>query len=234
MLNSLKKYCVILIVFIGCAIAMSPVKHAIKNASSLQVSSIRASLGSGSLFAVLGGYRSLVADMVWIRSYVSWENKDISKCVSSMELACAIDPEMTTFWTQAASIIAFDIPHWLLKRLPLKSQNDEKLDFYKKHQARQAMMFLDKGLKMFPNNYKLLIQQGQIAISAKRFDLAEDYFRRATKVDDSFYSRRILAALLIINGKISEAKKILKSVYNEAEVDNPVREIIKKQLNSLP
>ena len=170
---------------------------------------------------------------VWIKSYVNWENKDIAKCLSSIELACALDPEMSSFWTQGASIIAFDIPHWLLQRLPIKMRTEEKLDFYKKRQAIQAMLFLDKGLKMFPNNDKLLIQQGQIAIAAKRFDLAEDYFRRASKLNDSFYPRRILASLLIKNGKYVEAKSVLKSVLNEAEADNPVRAIIKSQLDSL-
>lgn len=222
----------ILAVFLLAGLFTLPLKS-LRLGSSTDMQSVRASIGNGSLFAVLGGYRSLVADFVWIRSYVCWENKDIARCVSSMELACAIDPQMTMFWVQGASVIAFDIPHWIFNNLPKKMQTDEKMEVLRVRQARQAIAFIDKGLAMFPDNYDLLIQKGQVAIGAKLFDIAEDCYARASELNDGFYARRIYASLLVKNGKFAKAIKVLEKLLSEAEQTNPARTLIAEQLQEV-
>lgn len=194
---------------------------------------LAAPAGGGVLFAVLGGYRSLAADFIWIKSYVNWERKDIAKCVSAMELACGIDPQMTMFWTQGASVIAFDIPHWLYGRLPPQLRTDAKLEALKARQARQAMRFIDKGAAMNPDNYAILVQKGQIAIAAGMFKIAEECFGRAAKLNDGFYARRIYASLLAKNGKFAESAKVLRAILGEAEPDNPARADIATQLRAV-
>ncbi|MBE6412997.1 MAG: hypothetical protein E7035_00405 [Verrucomicrobiaceae bacterium] len=231
----LKKFFAFFIVLIVSAVLSLPVKNAISNTrvDASNVDSLRASIGSGSVFAILGGYRSIVADFVWIKSYVAWEKCDVSKCISSMELACAISPQVISFWTEGAGIIAYDVPHWLWKRLPKKMRTQERLETFKRRQATQAMIFIDKGLLMYPKNYRLLICKGQIAVSVNRFVEAEKVFKRAVEVDDGFYARRIYASLLIKNGKIAEGKKQLESILADATPDNPVRKQILYQLESL-
>lgn len=197
----------------------------------IRMSSVKASVENGSIFAILGGFRSLIADFVWIKGYVNWETKDVAKCISAIELASSIDPDMTMFWTQGASIIAFDTPHWLLAQLPEKLRTDEKLDFFKKRQAMEAIKFIDKALAMFPNSYEFLIQKGQIAISIKKFDVAQECFGAASKLNDGFYARRIYASILVKNGEYKKAKDVLKGMLADAEHDNPVRALIEAQLN---
>ncbi len=200
--------------------------------ASAEMASVRAAVGKGALFAVLGGYRSLVADFLWIKGYVNWEDRDIAKCVSAMELACEIDPSTTVFWTQASSVIAFDIPHWIFERMPRNMKSDAVLDSLKIRQARKATEFIDRAVALYPDNYKLLIQKGQTAIAARLFDVAEDCFGRAAKLDDGFYARRIYASLLEKNGKFAEARKVLEKLLEEAEPDNPARSLIADQLKS--
>lgn len=198
-----------------------------------EMASVRAAVGKGALFAVLGGYRSLVADFLWIKGYVNWEDKDIAKCVSAMELACEIDPSTTVFWTQASSVIAFDIPHWIFERMPKNMKSDAVLDSLKIRQARKATEFIDRALALYPDNYELLIQKGQTAIAARLFGVAEDCFGRAAKLDNGFYARRIYASLLERNGKFAEARKVLEKLLEEVEPDNPSKALIADQLKSV-
>lgn len=231
MARALKNFFAVLAAFAAAGLAGYPLKAGFR-ARAPEAASVRAAVGSGGLFAVLGGYRSLVADFVWIKCYINWEKKDISKCVSAMELACGLDPQMAMFWTQGASILAFDIPHWLFGRLPQKLRTDEKFESLKRRQARAAVEFIDKGIRMYPDSYELLVQKGQIAISAKNFKLAEECFGRAAKLNDGFYARRIYAGLLSKNGKFAEAAKVLRAVLDEAEPDNPARAAIENQLRA--
>ena len=49
-------------------------------------------LGQGVLLGILGGLRTVVADLTWIRSYVLWERRDRAGCEALMRAACALDP----------------------------------------------------------------------------------------------------------------------------------------------
>ena len=39
---------------------------------------LKAAIGAGTIFEVLGGYASLAADFAWIKGYIDWTKKDIS------------------------------------------------------------------------------------------------------------------------------------------------------------
>ena len=182
-------------------------------------------------FGVLGGYRSLISDFVWIKSYLEWEKKDIAPCIASIELATAIDPYMITFWTQGASIIAFDTPHWIIGKLPKDKRTPELMAIIKKRQTRIALKFIDRALKIFPDNQELLIQKGQIAIGAGFFDIAEKaYAAVAAQPDPQIYVRRIYSSLLLKNGKFKEALKVLESILPDLDPDSPLQKIIPQQI----
>ncbi len=227
-----KKFFAILAMFVIASVIVAPIKKSLAK-KSVSIESLQTSLGGGSLFAVLGGYKSLVADFVWIKSYINWEKRNIAKCVSAIEMATQIDPEMTMFWVQGSRIIAFDIPHWLWDKIPEKNRTEDKLNFFKKRQGLEAIAFVNKALKMFPNNYELLIQKGQIAIAIDDYLLAQECFYKATTVNDGFYARRIYASLLAKNGDLKKSIYVLKTVLRETEKDNPVRTAIIKEIDVL-
>ena len=197
----------------------------------IDAGAVRASLGKGVLFGILGGYRSLVSDFVWIKSYVDWEKKDVAACAASIELAAAIDPYMTIFWTQGASIIAFDTPYWLLEKMPRAQQGGGTLNALKAKQAKAAMTFLDKGLGMFPSSRALLIEKGQIAIGAEDFVTAEAcYGKVAAMPDAAVYVRRIYASILARNGKFDKALAVLESILPDIDKDSPAHALILDQI----
>lgn len=161
----LKKVCLyisMLAFFALVGVAASPLKKAAEaNGRAFSRQSIEAALGGkSSLWGLLGGYRSLISDFAWIKGYIDWERKDISGCISSIELATAIDPYMTIFWTQGAAMIAFDMPHWLLQKLPPTQRDEKALRTFKIRQSAIALKFLDKGLSLFPGKRRIAFAKG--------------------------------------------------------------------------
>ncbi len=224
---------VILAAALIAAAVSAPFKRCVENAETkaLDPESLKAALGKGMLFGVLGGYRSLVADFVWIKSYVDWENKDIPACMASMELAAAIDPYMELYWTQGAAIIAYDFPYWQLRTLPKNLQSAGALERLKLRNAEIALDFLDRGLKIFPKSEALLLKKGQIAISSGKFAIARACFADLTSLPNpSVYSRRIYAALLERDADTELALKVLENTIADVDKDTPVYKIISEQI----
>ena len=210
-----------------------PLKKSIsKNETSLSSQSIQAGLNKGFLFGMLGGYRSLISDFVWLKAHLDWEKHNLAGCLSAMELATSIDPYMTTFWTQGASIIAYDTPHWMLAKLPKQSRSEKLLDMFKRKQGKMAIEFLDKALAMFPTNSELILQKGRIAIAMNDTTLAEACFKLLSEEPEpSVFSRRTYAGLLAKNGKFQESVDVLKSILKETPDDSPIKPILINQIS---
>src|SRR5688572_5286003 len=81
---------------------------------ALRLDSSMAAAGQGVTLALLGGFRALVADAVWIRLYVLWERHDLPGTQSLIHLVTAIDPRPIYFWINGARIMAHDFTAWRL------------------------------------------------------------------------------------------------------------------------
>jgi len=66
-------------------------------------------LGQGVLLGILGGLRTVVADLTWIRSYVLWERRERAGCEALMRAACALDPHSRYFWENTGYTVGFDL-----------------------------------------------------------------------------------------------------------------------------
>ena len=221
-----------IVVFAIASLFAYPIKNSlIKNESAISSQSIEVAINKGFLFGILGGYRSLISDFVWLKAHLDWEKQNLAGCLSAMELATSIDPYMTTFWTQGASIIAYDTPHWLLAKLPKEARTESFLNSLKRKQGRMAIDFLNKALAMFPNNSELILRKGQIAISIDDMKLAEACFKTLSEEPDpSVFSRRTYANLRARNGKFQESVNVLKSILKETPDDSPIKPILTKQI----
>ncbi len=231
-LKKVSVYFVAILIFIGTSIITNPIKNFLKKNEQIVTSqSLEASIDKGFLFGILGGFRSIISDFVWLKAYLDWENKNITGCISAIELATSIDPYMITFWTQGAAMIAFDTPYWIVQKIPQERQSEKLLEMFKRKQGKIAIGLLDKSLSMFPDNSELLRQKGQIAIAIGDFKLAEKCFEVLSKEDNpTVYARRIYASLLVKNGKMKKAVKVLEAVLKETEADSPIRKILQDQI----
>ncbi|PWM28724.1 MAG: hypothetical protein DBX55_08815 [Verrucomicrobia bacterium] len=185
------------------------------------------------LFALLGGYRSLIADFVWIKAYIDWERKNYIDCLAALELATSLDPETITFWTQGASIIAFDTPHWLIARSAEKIDAEMEKSI-RRRQAKIALKFLDRGIAAFPDEARLWLTKGQIYIIAlSDYKGAQDCYAKIVDIygnDAPVYILRIYAALLARNGHFGEAADALKRVLSQLEPDSPIKATVERDI----
>lgn len=220
-------------IFIVASFLSYPLKKiALKNENTITTQSLEVAMNKGFLFGMLGGYRSLISDFVWLKAHLDWEKRNLAGCLSAMELATSIDPYMTTFWTQGAAIIAYDTPHWLLAKLPKKARTEKMLNSFKRKQAKLAIEFLDKAITIFPTNSSLILQKGQIAISVNDLKLAETcYEKLSNEPDPTVFARRVYAGILTQNGKFQKAIDVLQSILNETESDSPLRPILIQQIS---
>jgi hypothetical protein len=165
-------------------------------------------LGQGVLLGILGGFRTVVADLTWIRSYVLWERKDRAGCEALMRAACALDPHARYFWENTGYAIGFDLAHWEIRRrggyakVPTETQTRLFHDY-----ARRGIALLDEGVGHAKSVTPLLLISAQLAeIKLGDHGLAARYYRRAAEAPDApWFAARLCAQLTWEDGRRAEA-----------------------------
>ena len=197
------------------------------------------SLGSGMLVGILGGYGALLSDFAWVSAYLSWEKRDSARCLAAIDLAVALDPDMSLFLIQGASMIAYDMPLWKiaeLKKAGGAAPSEEVAKAVHRRLTFEALRFLDRALKIMPDNEEIIIEKGQIYLN--RLD---DYARAAecygkimqTQKDPPVFVRRIYAGCLEMLGRYSESLKVLEDLIKILEPDEPLYPIVREQISAL-
>lgn len=180
-------------------------------------------LGHGVVLGVLGGFRTLAADLVFISAFTHWQEKDLPKVEALSRLTVTIDPEPTYFWLNAARMFAFDFPHWRVQQLGgLEEVPEAVWQEIVREQAWHGIAFLQEALKYHPDEARLMTDIGLIAAEKlKDYQLAADYYLKAWEANDQFYfAARIYSRMLRNMGKDEEAYEFLKQHFNEIFYDD--------------
>jgi len=165
-------------------------------------------LGQGVLLGVLGGLRTVVADLTWIRSYVLWERKDRAGCEALMRAACALDPYSRYFWEHTAYVVGYDLAHWEIRRrggydkVPAEIQ-----DRLFKTYARRGIDIIEEGIARSKVTTPLVLSAAQLAeIKLKDHKLSARYYKQAAEAPDApWYAARICAQVMWEDGRRQEA-----------------------------
>ena len=165
-------------------------------------------LGQGVLLGILGGLRTVVADLTWIRSYVMWERKDRAGCEALMRAACALDPHSRYFWENTGYTVGYDLAHWEIRkrggydRVPKEIQERLFVAY-----ARKGIEVLEEGLTRTRTPTPLLLCAAQLAeMKVKDHALAARYYLKAAEAPDSpWYAARICAQVIWEDGRRMEA-----------------------------
>ncbi|TSA36932.1 MAG: hypothetical protein D4R66_00190 [Opitutales bacterium] len=157
---------------------------------------IEPTIGQGVLLGILGGFRTVIADMTWIRSYVLWERKDRPGCETLMRTACALDPHARYFWENTGYALGYDMAHWEIRRRGGYAKVPKEIqDHLFKSYARKGLEVLDEGVRLSKAKAALLVFAGQLAemkLGDKK--LAADYYRQAAEtVSPPWYAARFCA-----------------------------------------
>lgn len=183
---------------------------------ALQLDSSFAAAGQGVTLALLGGFRALVADAVWIRMYTLWERRDLPGTETMIQLVTAIDPRPVYFWINGARIIGYDLPVWRVEaaggwdRVPVEEQ--ERLG---REQGIRALQFLDAAMAFHPASADLWVERANMQLNRLRDTLgAVESYRRAWEQPRApYYTARMHAELLRRAGRKEEAWRWLVKLH---------------------
>lgn len=183
---------------------------------ALRLDSIKDALGQGVTVGLLGGFRAIVADFFWIRTYSVWESYDLPKTQTSIKLVTAIDPRPLYFWQNGSRIIAYDMPNWRIEKAGGYDAVPESVQRrYDEEQSAVAVAYLEDGLKFHPEHPLLVLEIGNVYLNRLKDDAtASEYYLRASRHPDApHYAARIYAELLRRLDRKPEAYAFLKKLY---------------------
>jgi len=225
--------------FLGLALLVgwivSPLERSIAKRLGQQseVESLRnldSQFGQGLSVAILGGYRSVAANLVWLSMNQDWERRDMAGTLGKIALATAIDPRPEIFWLNGARIIANDMPTWVvgIEQSDLLAETDDGKAIASQF-ADRALAFLEGSRVYHSNNPKMYLEEAMI-LWRKADDLegAAERFKQAIEAENPpYYAFRIYGELLVKLGRKREALEMLEAHYqtlpdNSIEAMKPV------------
>jgi len=182
----------------------------------MNLKAIEGALGQGIVIGVLGGFRAIMADFLWIRTNTIWENRDRVKLDAMIRLVTTIDPRPDFFWLNSARMIAYDVPNWRIQSeggyFDLPEARQQEID---REQSEQAFALLETAREFHPDNSKFYLETGQIYLNRLKDNVnAAKWYLTASEMPDApFYAARVYAELLRRDGRNKEAYEFLKELY---------------------
>jgi len=191
---------------------------------ALNLAALEDALGQGVTVALLGGFRSLVADFLWLANNAAWEARNLPKSQSLIRLTTAVDPRPLYFWINGARMIAYDMPVWRIdeqsNRKVLTEKARRQVDC---EQAEVALELLEAALRHHPSNPLVSIEIANIHLrrlgdveTAARF-----YRAAASQPGAPGFAARIHAELLKKLGRRKEALEWLVAHHRKLDPQDP-------------
>ena len=179
---------------------------------------LREQVGQLGLVAALSGFRSVIADFLFIQAHVAWERTEWSRVLLLFRQVTTLQPRSTLFWDMAAWHMA-----WNASAAALNDPNQPRQALRVKAQREYFDLgrdFLERGIRNNPDRPQLYEALARLyrdkykdhAKAAEYFELA------ASKPGAPSYARRFAAyELSHAEGREHEAYDRLLSLYREGE-----------------
>ncbi|MBI5685835.1 MAG: hypothetical protein HZC54_12245 [Verrucomicrobia bacterium] len=110
----------------------------------------REMIGQGMSLALLGGFRALVADFLWISAHAAWEQNRWFTMRQHFEVVTTLQPRAILFWDMASWHLAWNASH-----AALHDPNEPRLAVRlrdQRHWMRAGRELLERGIANNPNN----------------------------------------------------------------------------------
>jgi hypothetical protein len=180
----------------------------------LKMQDLKSALGQGMVLGLLGGFRSILSDFVWIQAYWAWEKRDRPQTEALVELATLLNPKSVYFWSNAARYIGKDIAFWRFGEAGRQLTRDEQVAI-RREQGQRAQNLLDRALEYNPDSATLLLDKAMIyQYNMDDFaDSVEQYRRAAAAPNAPYYLPRVYAEILRKAGRTREAYDFYRKLY---------------------
>ena len=176
--------------------------------------SLREQIGQLGFVAALGGFRSLVADVLFIQAHVAWERTEWSRVLLLFRQVTTLEPHVLLFWDMAAWHMA-----WNASAAAINDPQQPRLALRVKAQREYfdaGRNFLERGVANNPNKPQLFEALARL-YRDKYHDHArasEFFDRTADKPGAPVYARRFAAyELSYCEGRERDAYERLRELY---------------------
>ena len=122
--------------------------------------SLRAKIGQLGSLAALSGFRTLVADLLWIDAHTAWERVEYGRMNLIFQTVTTLAPHNVNFWEMSAWHMAYNA-----SVAAMEDRKEPKLVIRKKHQHEYFLLgkdYLEQGIVNNPSSYLLYQNLGNI------------------------------------------------------------------------
>ncbi len=179
---------------------------------------LREQVGQLGVLAALSGFRSMIADFLFIQAHVAWERTEWSRVLLLFRQVTTLQPRSTLFWDMAAWHIA-----WNASAAAMNDPKQPRLALRLKAQREYFDIgrdFLERGIRHNPEKPQLYEALARLYRDKykDRAQAAHYFALAASKPGAPTYARRFAAyELSHAEGREQEAYRRLLSLYREGE-----------------
>jgi hypothetical protein len=173
-------------------------------------------VGQGTSMAMLGGFRALVADLLWLKAYLAWSACDLPATETMIRVVTTVDERPLCFWLNGARIMAYDMTQWRLRAVGREGAVPAALrQRIINEQAGMALRLLEDARSQHPQSAAVYVEMANIHLYGRADPAAAAcwYRQAATLPDAPYYAARIHAELLKRLGRPWEAYAWLRQLH---------------------
>ncbi len=190
----------------------------------LTADDVEAAAGEGVMVGLLGGFRAVTADFLWVKTNALWEDRDIPGTQTMIRLVTTVDSRPMMFWINGARMIAYDMPVWRTDEVGGDAAIPATIrKRFEVEQAEAGLNLLRRGLSYHPDAPLILIEMGNIR--QRRLGHleggAELYRRAALQPDAPYYAGRIYGEMLKQLGRDRDAYAWLVDLHRRLPANDP-------------
>ena len=195
------------------ALARERVANAV-NSAALDLG-VREKVTQNEFIAALGGFRSMVADVLWIEAQTDWERVEYGKMNVKFSTVTTLVPHNIMFWDMAGWHMAYNASVAVME-----DRNEPKIAVRKKRQREYFLIgkdYIERGIANNPQSAILNHQLGEIYQRKLDDHLAASaaYDRAAACPDALSYEKRMAAyELAKVPGHERQAWQRLRALYD--------------------
>ncbi len=179
---------------------------------------LRQQIGQLGFLAALSGFRSMVADLLWIQAHTAWENTEWGRMALLLNNVTTLQPRNLMFWDMAAWHMAWNAS--VAAREDKKQPREALRIKAQREYFELGKDFLIRGIKNNPDRYLLYDRLG--LLYREKFQdhckAAEQFEKAASFPDAPEYEHRFAAyEWAECPGHEREAYERLLALYNKGE-----------------
>jgi hypothetical protein len=179
---------------------------------------LREKLGQLGFIAALSGFRSIVADMLFIQAHVAWERTEWGRVLLLFRHVTTLQPRAILFWDMAAWHMA-----WNASVAAMNDRTQPRVALRIKAQREYFALgkdFLERGIKNNPGRPQLYEALARLYKEKyKDHEHASEFFAKAAALPGApSYDKRFSAyELSYCEGREREAYECLHQLYGEGK-----------------